>query len=106
MEIKNKDGNIIFTFDGPNLQDADLQGANLQRADLQGANLQGANLDFSCWPLWCGSSNIKIDERLAKQLLAHAFAVGKQFWPGGLTNEQIIWLNSFHRIKSDEFPKF
>jgi hypothetical protein len=40
-------------------------------ADLTGADLTGANLDFSCWPLWCGSKNVKVDARIAAQLAAH-----------------------------------
>ena len=60
-----------------NLQGADLQGANLQGANLQGANLQGANLhnanlDFSSLPLRCGGLNIKINKKIAIQLLVHA----------------------------------
>jgi len=59
-----------------NLQDADLQdanlfGANLQGANLRGANLQDADLDFSCWPLWCGSKNVKVSNTIAQQLAAH-----------------------------------
>ena len=93
------------------LKDADLKGADLRDADLRDANLRGAdlqdaNLDFSCWPLWCGSQNVKIDENQAKQLLAHAFNTAREFWPGVLTEDQINWLNGFHRIKSNEFPKF
>ena len=42
-----------------------------QRADLQGADLRDADLDFSCWPLWCGSKGIKVDLRIVYQLLAH-----------------------------------
>ena len=96
---------------GADLRDADLRNADLRNADLRDANLrdadlQGANLDYSCWPLWCGSQNIKIDEKQAKQLLAHTFNVAREFWPGFLTKEQISWLNDFHRIKSNEFPKF
>ena len=91
---------------GANLRGANLMGANLRGANLQNANLRGANLDFSCWPLWCGSQNVKIDEKQAKQLLAHAFNAAREFWPGQLTQEQINWLNGFHQIKSNEFPKF
>ena len=29
--------------------------ADLSRADLRGANLSDADLDYSAWPLWCGS---------------------------------------------------
>jgi len=37
----------------------------------QYADLRGADLDFSCFPLWCGSFNIKDDGHIAKQLLGH-----------------------------------
>ena len=57
-----------------NLRHADLQDADLQHADLQGANLQGANLDFSVWPLWCGSIGAIVDDRIQRQLLYHAYA--------------------------------
>lgn len=61
---------------GANLWDVDLCGANLRSADLRcadlrGANLRGADLDFSCWPLWCGSRGVRVDMKLVCQLLAH-----------------------------------
>ncbi len=54
-----------------NLQEADLRWADLQGANLREADLQGANLDFSCWPLWCGSQHVKVDFKLVIQLAAH-----------------------------------
>ena len=70
----------VANLQGANLRYADLQRADLQVANLQGANLQGANLldanlDYSCFPLWCGSKGIKLDRRLFLQLLAHICAV-------------------------------
>lgn len=61
---------------GANLRSANLQGADLLSAYLQGsnlrsANLQGANLDFSAWPLWCGSFYVKIDRNQFAQLVYH-----------------------------------
>ena len=56
---------------GANLRGADLRDANLRDANLRGADLYGANLDFSCWPLWCGSLHVKIDDRIAHQLIYH-----------------------------------
>ena len=55
---------------------ADIRGANLCGANLYGANLQGADLcradlDFSCWPLWCGSLDVTVDKRIAAQLAYH-----------------------------------
>ncbi len=44
IEIKNLDGEIIFTLDAESLSGADLSGADLYRADLAGANLRGTNL--------------------------------------------------------------
>lgn len=42
-----------------------------KRANLQGANLRGAYLDYSCWPLWCGSLDVKVCKRIAAQLAYH-----------------------------------
>lgn len=57
------------------LRGANLSGVDLRMADLRGANLIGANLDFSSWPLWCGSKNVKVDARIAAQLAAHFCAL-------------------------------
>lgn len=48
-----------------------LRGADLRGASLRGANLRGADLDYSCWPLWCGSKGVIVDVRIASQLAAH-----------------------------------
>ena len=53
------------------LRGADLRRADLRRADLRGADLRGADLDYSCYPLWCGSLHLKADKRLACQLAYH-----------------------------------
>ncbi len=58
------------------LRDVDLRYANLSHADLRYANLRYADLscaklDFSSFPLWCGSFNIKCDMRLFAQLAYH-----------------------------------
>ena len=59
-------------LEGANLEGANLEGANLKRANLICANLEGANLDYSCWPLWCGSlRNVRIDKRIFAQLAYH-----------------------------------
>ena len=61
----------VANLRGANLRWANLRGADLRGADLRGADLRGANLDFSVWPLWCGSKNVKADNRLVYQLVAH-----------------------------------
>lgn len=54
-----------------NLRGADLRGADLRDANLCGVNLCGADLDYSAWPLWCGSFDVKVDKRIAAQLAYH-----------------------------------
>lgn len=54
-----------------NLCETNLNGANLNGADLHRADLRGANLDYSCWPLWCGSLDVTVDKRIAAQLAYH-----------------------------------
>jgi hypothetical protein len=53
------------------MRDADLRDADLRWADLRWADLGDANIDFSCWPLWCGSKNVKVDKKIAAQIAAH-----------------------------------
>jgi hypothetical protein len=57
------------------LEGAHLEGAHLKGINLEGAHLEGADIDFSCWPLWCGSKGIKVDRKIYLQLLAHLCAV-------------------------------
>ena len=91
---------------GANLSGSNLRGANLRGANLSEADLRGANIDFSCLPLWCGSVGIIIDDSQAKQVMAHAMHLARKYWPGDITEEQKAWLNDFHQIKADAFPKF
>ena len=79
-----------------NLRDANLRDANLCFANLSGADLHGADIDYTAWPLWCGSTNVKIDERTARQLLYHAFIVARGFCEP--TDEQKQFINDFHRV--------
>ena len=88
---------------------ADLIGANLRRADLSRANLRRAdlsraNLDYSNWPLWCGSLTAKIDKRLFVQLLYHVVRAGQSVEDEEVRKfldlpEVIRLANQFHRTK-------
>jgi hypothetical protein len=53
------------------LSNADLSNADLSNADLSNADLRNADLDFSCFPLWCGSFDMKTDIEFVKQILYH-----------------------------------
>ncbi len=78
------------------LRGANLRGVDLRWVDLRWADLRGADLDFSAWPLNCGPLNVIIDERLARQLAYHVFAVASAWLHP--TPEQIDFANGFHRI--------
>lgn len=87
-----------------NLHYANLRGANLcwvdlYRADLRYANLRGADLDYSCWPLWCGSLDVKVDARIARQLAYHFCRLDCDD-PEYLEARKAIaeFANKFHRV--------
>lgn len=73
--------------------------ADLWEADLRGADLRGANIDFSCWPLWCGSLDVKVDARIAAQLAYHFCRLDCDD-PGYIAarNAIIDFANTFHRV--------
>ena len=95
IQIKNRfDASVLFECEADSmkmavklavesradLSRADLSRADLSRADLSGANLywadlSGADLDYSCWPLWCGSKKVKVDIKIVYQLIAHLCVV-------------------------------
>ena len=85
---------------GADLQGADLRDADLQDADLRVADLQGADLDYSCWPLWCGSLDVKVDRWIAAQLAYHFCCLDCDD-PDYIAarNAIIHFANEFYRVK-------
>jgi hypothetical protein len=75
------------------LRRADLCGADLRGADLRGADLRGADLDFSSWPLHCGSKGIIADDRLVAQLIFHVTRLDVAKCSGGV-QEAISYIRS------------
>lgn len=86
-----------------NLRRANLSRADLRRADLSEADLSEANLDFSVLPLWCGSLNVKVDDRIVRQLLYHVIRIAQvsslsQELKDALLSKALIkQANLFHR---------
>ena len=81
------------------LRGANLRGANLRGADLRGANLRGADLDYSCYPLWCGSLHFKADKRLACQLAYHLCSMQCDDADYiKMRNSILGFANQFHRV--------
>ena len=87
------------TLFGATLFGANLREANLCGANLREANLHGANLDYSCWPLWCGSLDVKVDARIARQLAYHFCRLDCDD-PEYLEARKAIakFANGFHRV--------
>ena len=100
MWLYRKEGGKRANLRGANLLDADLRGANLLGANLRGANLRGADLDYSCWPLWCGSLDVKVDRRIAAQLAYHFCRLDCDD-PDYIAarNAIIHFANEFHRVE-------
>jgi hypothetical protein len=100
MEIKNKEGKVIFTVEGNSLVHANLRNADLWYADLRNADLWYADLDFSCFPLWCGSFNMKASVKFAAQLAYHFCKI--DFGTNKEAKEAQKYLktlaNKFHRV--------
>mgnify|MGYP002604171700 CR=1 FL=1 len=82
------------------LRYADLSGADLSHADLRYADLRGANVDFSSWPLWCGSlKGVKVDARIARQLAYHLCSVVCDDPEFTSIRDQILpFANKFHKV--------
>lgn len=108
--VRKESGGICANLRGAYLRGADLQGANLQGANLRGAYLwgaylRGADIDYAAWPLWCGSLEAYIDDRIAIQLLYHLLRpvqaspyVSQDVKERLLTDDLIDLANHFHRV--------
>lgn len=101
LKLLEKGCKAILDYDlkGADLSRANLSGANLSGANLSDANLRGANLDYSCYPLWCGSLHLKADKRLACQLAYHLCSMQCDDADYiKMRNSILGFANQFHRV--------
>lgn len=89
-----------------NLEGAELRNAIFRSADLMKADLTGAKMDYSTWPLWCGSIGVKVDVKIAKQLVYHAISVDCDD-PEFLKIREFCkdFANGFHRVQDKDCKK-
>lgn len=83
---------------------------------MQKANMQEADIDYASWPLWRGSLQAYIDDRIAIQLLYHVLSpvyyspyVSDELKRALLTPELVAIANRFHRVAMgdcDELPTY
>ena len=91
---------------GSNLRNSDLRNSDLRNSDLRNSDLRGSDLDFSVFPLWCGSFDIIINLSLVYQLCYHICRLkivnknGKPSKTGkAIQNMLKPFANKFHRVK-------
>lgn len=96
---------MCVSLNGLNLSYASLRGTDLHGIELRGTNLYGADIDYSSWPLWCGSLKARIDDRQARQLLYHVLSAvaysdncSDNLKATLLTKSNIAVANQFHRV--------
>ena len=88
------------------LSRSDLRGRYLRHSDLRHSDLREADLDCGTWPLWCGSLEAYVDDRIAIQLLYHTLSVvqhspyvSDELKRALLTPGNIDAANRFHRVE-------
>lgn len=104
LKSSRKQAILDYDLKGADLRYADLRyvdlsDADLSDADLRYADLSGANLDYSCYPLWCGSLHLKADKRLACQLAYHLCSIqcdDAEYIK--MRNSILDFANQFHRV--------
>ncbi len=91
----------LWLDDQPGGKRADFTGADLIKADFT-----GANLDLASWPLWCGSLEAYVDDRIVIQLLYHTLSVvqhspyvSQEVKEALLTDGNVDIANRFHRVE-------
>ena len=98
--LRREPGGKKANLSSADLRGADLSDADLSHADLRYADLRGANVDFSSWPLWCGSlKGVKVDARIARQLAYHLCSVVCDDPEFTSIRDQILpFANKFHKV--------
>ena len=93
---------------GADMTDVDMTGADMRGADMRYANMTGANIDYSSFSLSCSFLNIKIDKRIAAQLMYHVCSMDCDD-PDFIKarNSVLDFANTFHRVNEcgKLFPK-
>ena len=74
--VQLRDAKMMFaSFDHCNLKRAKLNYADIRQVNFYRSELIDINIDFSSWPMWCGTKNSIVGEKLAQQIAAHFCAL-------------------------------
>ena len=99
------DGGEKANLQNADLRNADLQDANLRYADLRNADLQDADIDFTSWDLSCKSLDVKVCDKISKQLAHHAIAVMSKSQLKRFLKDPIKWANDSHVVSEHDRDK-
>ena len=100
-----RDSDLSYSYlSGSDLRGSDLSYSNLRGSNLSYSNLSGSNLDYSCWGLSCKTLNVKIDKKIAVQLLYHTmramqFVDDKECKEFLRNKSNMKLVNQFHRVE-------
>ena len=82
-----------------------MRGLDMRGLDMRGVDMRGADIDYSAWPLRCGSLKAHVDDRIAIQLLYHTLSVvqyspyvSEELKRTLLTEPVVDIANRFHRV--------
>jgi uncharacterized protein YjbI with pentapeptide repeats len=60
-------------------RECNIKMVNLLRTDLTNADFSTSNIDYSSFPLWCGSFNVILDDKQKQQLLYHLLRIAPEY---------------------------
>lgn len=84
---------------GAVMHNVDMRNVDMHKANIRRADMRGADVDYSCWPLWCGSFDVRVDERIAAQLAYHFCRLDCDDADYIKARNAIIdFANQFHRV--------
>ena len=101
FEILNTHGELIASQRAASLKNA-VRLLIKKVVLLRRAYLRGADLDYSCFPLWCGSFDMTTDIRLPAQLAYHFCRLKCDDLLVQEAQKYLVPLaNKFHRVDKD-----
>ncbi len=60
-------------------RDCDVRVVNLLMTDLTNTDFSTSNIDYSTFPLWCGSFDVILDDEQKQQLLYHLLRIAPEY---------------------------
>ena len=99
IDTDGKEGKRAL-MDYEDMINAVVMNVDMKRVDMRHADMSDVDMDYSCWPLWCGSLDVKVDARIARQLAYHfCRLVCDDPEYISARNALVDFANGFHRVE-------